>query len=107
MIARNVRVGARDEVDAVALTADAVPMLVFVEVRTARDTRFGAPEERVDRGKLRSMYRAASALVGAGVLPDGMPLPRARWRLDLVIVDHRHKRDDRDESRIRHLTGLA
>jgi Holliday junction resolvase-like predicted endonuclease len=82
-------------------------MLVFVEVRTARDGRFGAPEERVDLGKLRSMYRAASALVRDGVLPDGRSVPRGPWRIDLVIVDDRHGDERGDEDRIRHLRAVA
>jgi len=76
----------RDELDLVAVEPGPQATLVFVEVRSARDGRFGAPEESVVRGKLVRTYRAALALLAAGALPDGRPLPRLAWRVDLVSV---------------------
>jgi Holliday junction resolvase-like predicted endonuclease len=93
ILARNVRV-ARDEVDIVALEPDDPPVLVLVEVRSRTEPRaavgsapgFGQPEESVDARKVGRLYRAAFALLRAGELPDGTPLPLGRWRVDLVTV---------------------
>ena len=63
--------------------------LVFVEVRSHTTSRFGAPEESVDRRKVTRVYRAAGALRALGTLPDGRPLPRLPWRVDLLAVDER------------------
>ena len=46
VLARNVKVGARDEIDLVALDPGPPLELVCVEVRSARSVAFGAPEER-------------------------------------------------------------
>jgi putative endonuclease len=103
VIARNVRVGrgsARDEIDLLCVDPGPPPALVLVEVRSARSAAFGAPEERVDRHKVRRLYRALSALTQSGRVPvalAGLPL-----RIDLVVVDHRA-----EPVQIRHLRGLA
>ena len=93
MIARGVQVG-RDEIDIVAVDragrAAAGPLggtLVFVEVRSHTTSRFGLPEESVDRRKVARLYRSAQALLRLGRLPDGSRLPRLRWRVDLIAVD--------------------
>jgi putative endonuclease len=85
IVARNVRVG-RDELDIIAIEPVQRPTLVFVEVRSASGTGFGAPVESVDARKVARLYRAASALVRAGQLPDGEPIPAIEWRVDLVTV---------------------
>jgi putative endonuclease len=90
IVGRQVPVG-RDELDIVAVEPGAEPApgggtLVFVEVRSARDGRFGAPEESVVGRKAARTYRAALALLRAGVLPDGRALPRLPWRVDVVAV---------------------
>jgi putative endonuclease len=85
IVARNVRVG-RSELDIVALEPDPSPTLVFVEVRSASGTRFGAPVESVDSRKVERLYRAAWTLVRDGRLPDGHVLPGIAWRIDLVTV---------------------
>jgi Holliday junction resolvase-like predicted endonuclease len=71
----------------VALEPGLHPTLVFVEVRSATSDRFGAPEESIDRRKLLCLYRAGRALGARGRFPDGTPLPRVPWRVDLVTVD--------------------
>lgn len=86
ILARNVRVG-RDEIDLLAIDPGPPRQLVLVEVRSVSDRRFGPPEERLDRAKRRRCYRAAFALSDQGRLPDGRPLPRLPWRVDLVAVD--------------------
>jgi putative endonuclease len=82
---RQVPVG-RDEVDLVAVEPGDPDTLVFVEVRSARDGRYGAPEESVVGRKARRTYRAVLALMHAGVLPDGRALPRLPWRVDVISV---------------------
>ena len=55
IIARNVRVG-HDEID---LIAKQQKTLIFVEVKTRGDERFGRPAAAVDRAKRRKLSRAA------------------------------------------------
>ncbi|HEV8516205.1 MAG TPA: YraN family protein [Candidatus Limnocylindrales bacterium] len=88
ILGQGVRVG-RDEIDLVAIDPGPPPTLVFVEVRSVATTRFGLPEESVDRAKVRHAYRAAMTLRATGRLPEGTPLPRLRWRIDLVSVEDR------------------
>jgi Holliday junction resolvase-like predicted endonuclease len=88
VLATGVRVG-RDEIDIVALEPADAPALVFVEVRSHTTARFGPPEESVDRRKVGRLYRAALALRRLGRLPDGAPVPRVAWRVDLILVDVR------------------
>lgn len=90
IVGRQVPVG-RDELDIVAVEPGPGPAhgggtLVFVEVRSARDGRFGAPEESVVGRKAARTYRAALALLRLGALPDGRALPRLPWRVDVVAV---------------------
>lgn len=85
IIGRQVPVG-RDEVDLVAIEPGDPAVLVFVEVRSARDGRFGAPEESVVGRKAARTYRAVLALLRIGELPDGRALPRLGWRVDVVSV---------------------
>jgi Holliday junction resolvase-like predicted endonuclease len=59
----------------------------MVEVRSRSTSRFGTPEESVDRRKIARLYRAAASLRASGALPDGTPLPRLPWRVDLVALD--------------------
>jgi putative endonuclease len=86
VLARNVQVG-RSELDLVAVDPGPPAMLVVVEVRANRTSRFGRPEESVDRDKLRTVYRGAFALRAAGGLPDGTRLPRLPLRVDVVSVE--------------------
>lgn len=107
IIGANVVVG-RDEIDLIALEPTDPPTLVFVEVRSHRDGRFGAPEESVDRRKLGRVYRAAFALVRAGRLPDGSALPRGPWRVDVIAVDVRpNLARDVGGPEVRHLRGVT
>lgn len=88
VLARNVRAG-RDEVDLLCLDPGPPAELAFVEVRSLRVSAFGAPEERVDRRKVARLYRAMSALLHAGHLPDGAALPGLPGRVDLLVIDSR------------------
>lgn len=99
VLGRNLRIG-RDEIDLLALEPTPTPVLVVVEVRGVHARSFGAPEERVDRAKVRRLYRAAGALRQAGAL-EGLPLPAVGWRVDLLTVDAREP-----EIRIGHLRAL-
>lgn len=86
MLATQVVVG-RDEIDIVALDPGPPRTLVFVEVRSHTTARFGPPEESLDGRKIGRLYRAVFALGRLGRLTNGAPLPRLRWRVDLVLVD--------------------
>ncbi len=79
MLERNVKVG-RDEIDIVAVDPGPPAELVCVEVRSATSDAFGAPEERIDRTKIRNLYRAMRTM------QSGSGLPR---RVDLIVVDAR------------------
>ena len=98
LVATNVHLG-RDELDIVAVEPVQPAILVVVEVRGLHSPLFGSPEERVDAGKVRRLYRAAGALRQQGAL-EGIQLPPA-WRVDLVVVDARER-----GVRIRHLRAL-
>ena len=100
VLGRNVHIG-RDEVDILALDPAGGGALVVVEVRGLHAQRFGAPEERVDRGKVGRLYRAAAALRAAGRMASGEPMPRLPWRVDLVVVDMRTGDPD-----VRHLRAI-
>jgi Holliday junction resolvase-like predicted endonuclease len=103
IVARNVRVG-RLELDIVAVELRPEPTLVFIEVRSATVTRFGAPIESVDAAKVARLYRAAWELIRTGRLPDGDALPALDWRVDLITV----VREDGSAWRLAaHLRGLA
>ena len=107
LVARNVVVG-RDEIDVIALepTAGRPATLVFVEVRSAASGRFGRPEESVGRQKVRRLYRSAMALRALGALPDGSPLPRLPWRVDLVTVERTASAGRAEEPVIRHFRAI-
>lgn len=108
ILATQLRVG-RDEVDLLALEPGPPSTIVVVEVRSRSDDRFGTQEEGLDARKLRCLYRAAATLRAAGGLPDGTPLPRRPWRVDLVAVDFVAAADGSDPvapRALRHLRGL-
>jgi Holliday junction resolvase-like predicted endonuclease len=86
ILARNVRVG-RDELDLVGVDPGPPQALVVAEVRWRGRRDFGLAEETLDRRKRLAMWRAVAALLEAGALPDGAPLPRLPLRIDLVAVD--------------------
>lgn len=92
VLARNVKVGKRDEIDIVAVDPGPPKELVCVEVRSARSSAFGTPEERVDRAKIGHLYRAMNSVRSDAGLPR---------RVDLVVVDLRAERPA-----IRHLRRL-
>lgn len=93
LIERNVKVG-RDEIDIVAVDPGPSPVLVCVEVRSATSADFGAPEERIGRLKVGHLYRAMRAYQ----CMEGRGLAR---RVDLVVVDRRHRLQS-----IRHIRSL-
>jgi putative endonuclease len=103
----NVRVG-HSELDIVAVDPGPPPTLVVVEVRANRSSRFGPPEERVDRAKMRAVYRGALELRAAGRLPDGTPLPRLPLRVDAIGVELRPTLGGAvSGTTIRHLRGVS
>lgn len=87
ILGRNVRVG-RDELDLVGVDPGPPRALVVVEVRRRGRRDFGLAEETLDHRKRSALRRAVGALLGAGALPDGTPLPRLPVRVDLVALDH-------------------
>lgn len=96
IMARNIRVG-RFELDLVAIDPGPPPGLVIVEVRWRARRDFGLPEETVDHRKRARLRAAGFALLDAGVMPDGAPVPRLPIRFDLVVLEpggrirhHRH-----------------
>lgn len=86
ILGRNVRVG-RGELDIVAVDPGLPAALVVVEVRWRGRRDFGLAEESLDHRKRVAIRRATGTLLAAGALPDGTPLPRLPWRIDLVAVD--------------------
>lgn len=91
-----------------ALEPGPVATLVFMEVRSHTTARFGAPEESVIAAKVGRTYRAAFALLRGGCLPDGTPLPRLPWRVDLIAVEMGPAVGTAArQPRIRHLQGLG
>lgn len=77
ILARNVRAGGV-ELDLVAARG---PVVVFVEVKTRRGRRFGAPEEAVHAAKRARLVRGAAAWLRAE-----RPAAR-RVRFDVIAVD--------------------
>jgi putative endonuclease len=107
ILATNVRVG-RSELDIVAVDPGPPRSLVVIEVRANGASRFGRPEERVDRAKVRAVYRGALELRAAGRLPDGTPLPRLRSRVDVIAVELRTTLGGAVPGAIvRHLRGVS
>lgn len=93
VLARQLPIG-RDEIDLLCIDPGPPRTIVVVEVRSHDSSRFGSPEESVDRRKVLRLYRGAATLRRVGVLPDdqiasGQPLPRLPWRIDLIAVDVR------------------
>ena len=86
VIAARVRVG-RLELDLIAIDPGPPPALVVVEVRARSRRDFGLAEETVDGRKRSRLHRAGFALVDAGRLPDGTPLPALPIRFDLVALE--------------------
>lgn len=56
IVGRRVRVGEHDEID---IIAEHRGTLIFVEVKTRADERYGAPASSVDAGKQKHLSRAA------------------------------------------------
>lgn len=61
ILGRRVRIGKKDELDIVARNSDT---LVFVEVKTRRNEKFGRPVTAVTRNKKRYISRAAVRYIG-------------------------------------------
>ena len=86
ILGRNVRFG-RDELDLVATDPGPPAALVVVEVRRRGRRDFGLAEETLDHRKRVALRRGIAALIDAGALPDGAPLPRLPLRVDLIAID--------------------
>ncbi len=78
IVARQVRVGRMGEIDLVAEDYDT---LVFIEVKTRRDARYGTPEEALSWGKRRRLANAVMGYIGQ------RNLHHVRYRVDVVAVD--------------------
>ena len=76
ILGRRVRIG-RDELDLVARHGE---VLVFVEVKTRRDESMGRPFVAVDRGKRRSLSRAAVRYL------NKLPTRPSFFRFDVLEV---------------------
>jgi putative endonuclease len=101
ILGRNVRLG-RAELDLVGVDPGPPAALVVVEVRRRGRRDFGLAEETLDHRKRRSMRRGIAALLEAGALPDGTPLPRHPLRVDLVALDL----DAGGDPSVRHHRGI-
>jgi putative endonuclease len=79
VVARNWRpASGYGEIDIVATHGDAT---VFVEVRTRHGSRFGQPEETIDRKKRAKLLETAQRYL------DQHQLHEAAWRIDVIAVD--------------------
>ncbi len=78
IIARNVRTR-EGEIDLIVQDGDA---LAFVEVKTRRGTKYGAPEEAVTPRKQLQLVRLAEAFL------SGEPeFANRDWRIDVVAIE--------------------
>ena len=95
IVARNVRAGGV-ELDLIARRGR---LIVFVEVKTRRTTRFGPPELAVDPRKRARLLRGAAAWLsqqGCG---------RASVRFDVVACEVGPGPDGREHWSVRHIPG--
>lgn len=90
--ARIPRVG---EIDLIAQDPE-TREIVFIEVKTRRDARYGTPEEAVTASKLRRIFLLAEAWLASRGLSE-----RA-WRVDVIAVDRSGPRTE-----IRHLRAVT
>jgi len=98
VIARNIELGGV-EVDILAVDPGPPSTVVVVEVRSMRSSKYGPPEEKVDRAKVVRLYRALAALRDAnGLVTDARA---SAVRVDLLVVDLR-----RGFEEFRHLRAL-
>ena len=98
VIARNIEL-AGVEVDILGVDPGPPSTIVVVEVRSARSSRYGAPEHGVDRTKVARLYRAMAELrKSEGLVTDVMA---HAVRVDLLVVDLR-----RGFEEFRHLRAL-
>ena len=77
VLARNYR-AAGGEIDLIARDGDAV---AFIEVKSRRSPRYGAPEEAVTPAKMRNIVRAATAYLQKNRLLD------APVRFDVMAIE--------------------
>jgi putative endonuclease len=103
VLGQRVRQG-REELDIVAVDPGPPAWLVVVEVRWRSRRDFGLAEETLDRRKRRALHRGIVALLAAGQLPDGTPLPRHPLRVDLAVVE---PPGPSGHLRVRHHRGIA
>jgi putative endonuclease len=98
VVARNIEL-AGVEVDILAVDPGPPSTIVVVEVRSARSSKYGAPEDKVDRAKVARLYRALAELRKTeGLVTDVMAYA---VRVDLLVVDMR-----RGFEEFRHLRAL-
>jgi putative endonuclease len=77
VIDRNVR-NQHGEIDIVARDGDA---LVFVEVKTRRTSRFGAPQESITPARYARLARCVEAYL------QRLATPPERYRIDVVAIE--------------------
>jgi len=77
VLGRRIRVGKRDEFDLIARDGQ---VLVFVEVKTRKNTTFGRPIEAVNKSKRHALSRAAVRYL------KKLKKPPAAFRFDVVEV---------------------
>ncbi len=107
ILAANLVVG-RGELDLVATDPEAPGALVIVEVRGARTTRFGAPEESVDARKIARLRSSAALLMRSHWPGAHGPGAVRQIRLDVVAVDLGPSIAlGTDGTRVRHIRGVT
>jgi putative endonuclease len=85
----------RGEIDLVACENTT---LVFVEVRTKTTSRFGTPEESLDRRKIQRLHRLVQAFLTS---PVRRKMLTHDYRIDVVCIDLDY--DKETVLRIRHI----
>jgi putative endonuclease len=102
ILERQTRIGRLGEIDLVTIDPASptgfrgtAPALVFIEVKTRRDTAFGSPEEALTASKLRRLAACAQAWRTA------RGWTKHPWRLDVIAIDLTGR-----EPVIRHLQGI-
>jgi putative endonuclease len=93
LVEKNVRT-AHGEIDLVMAEGDT---LVFVEVKTRRSSRFGAPEEAITANKMQKMIDSALAYLQARNRLE------SSWRLDVVAV---FIPPGRGQAQVRHIPNV-
>jgi putative endonuclease len=98
ILARNVHT-AYGEIDLIARQPDGD--LVFVEVKTRTNSKFGLPEEAVDFRKMAHLISSAQAY-----LLEKSSEPDEHWQIDVIAIQGRPGQND-DDIRFEHFQNIA